>query len=237
IDWLRTMLPQPDGWDGIWERIRIDRDEIVRWVRPDCTAEARELFSTAADVLDRPELRPVAEGMGGWLLGVQDPAGSFPFYRLHSSAPASHQRGAGDDTSGTLYPNDNGKVLELLSLWSQARPAADRLADFLIECQHDDGWFPMGGVDRTGPCFVAWPIAGLARHAAVSGSPRSVEAAARAVEYLGSLQLPDGRMRTTYEVQGGENWRPASSEAAESLRAFSLAHRLLGIDLSARIDG
>src|SRR5699024_4346647 len=57
------------------------------------------------------------------------------------------------------------------------------------------------------------------------------------VEYLGSLQLPDGRMRTTYEVQGGEDWRPASSEAAESLRAFSLAHRLLGIDLSARIDG
>lgn len=237
VGWLTTMLPESDGSAGIWERIRIDRDEVVRWVRPDCTAEARELFAAAADVLDRPELGAVADGLGDWLLGVQNDEGSFPFYRLHDSAPASQQHGANGDTSGTLYPNDNGKVLELLALWQDGRQAADRLADFLASCQNDDGWFPMYGFDRLGPCFVAWPVAGLARHAAVSGSGRSAEAARRAVAYLSSLQLSDGRLRTTYELQQGENWRPVSSEAAEALRAFSLAHRLLGIDLRPQIDG
>lgn len=236
VDWLQTMLPEADGSEGIWERIRIDQDEIVQWVRPDCTAEARELFASAAGPLGRPELAMTAAGLGDWLLGVQNDEGSFPFYRLHESAPASQQHGANHDTSGTLYPNDNGKVLELLTLWPEGRSAADRLAGFLASAQNADGWFPMYGFDRLGPCFVAWPIAGLVRHAAASGDDRSASAARRALDYLTSLQLPDGRMRTTYELQQGENWRPVSSEAAESLRAFSLAHRLLDIDLSAQIE-
>lgn len=240
IDWLTTMLPAADGSRGIWERIRIDVDEVVRWVRPDCTAEARELFATAATVLDRPELAEVADGLGRWLLASQREEGSFPFYIVERAEGSDQPFG---QTSETLYPNDNGKVLELLALWSAAgggpevTAAADRLGSWLAAQQHEDGWFALGGGYWPGPCFVAWPVAGLARYAANGGeaADAAVEACARAVAHLSSLQLPDGRLQTSYEVQQRENWRPASSETAESLRAFALTQRLVGIDVSHQV--
>lgn len=235
IDWLQTMLPAPDGSRGIWERIRIDIDEVVHWVRPDCTAEARALFADAAVTLQRPELGPVADGMGTWLLSAQNEDGSFPFYQLAEPDRPSTL----GQTGATRYPNDNGKVLEMLSLWPDATDGADRLAHHLADNQDEQGGFPMNWGPRLGPCFVAWPAIGLARHAALgtAGAEASRQAALRSIDRLVELQLPDGRLQTSYEIQGRENWRPASSETAETLRAFSLAQRLLGVDLGEQIAG
>lgn len=241
VDWLLTMLPAPDGSRGVWERIRIDIDEIVARVRPDSTAETRELFAAAAPVLNRPELTEIAEGLGSWLLASQADDGSFPFYIVEATEATPNALG---ETGETRYPNDNGKVLELLTLWAgdgdpSVKAAADRLASWLAATQNDEGWFLMQNAHRPGPCFVAWSVVGLARHAAgggpaAAGSRIAVE---RALDHLLSLQLPDGRMQTTYEVQRREDWRPVSSETAETLRAFALSQRLLGIDLTAPIAG
>jgi len=242
IDWLITMLPAADGSDGIWERIRIDVDQVVRWVRPDCTAESRELFARAAEVLGRPELGVIANGLGGWLLANQNADGSFPFYTLEGRDTSDQPFGQG---SLTRYPNDHGKTLELLALWSAAgggdevSSAADRLAGWIIDEQNDEGWFPMDGREWPGPCMVAWPVAGLTRYAANGGaqSAAAADTASRAVSYLTALQQPDGRIRTTYEIHQRENWRPASSETAETLRAFALSQRLLDLDLAPQIAG
>lgn len=242
VDWLVTMMPAADGSRGVWERIRIDVDEVVAKVRPDSTAETRELFAAAAPVLNRPELSMIAEGLGRWLLASQGTDGSFPFYIMEVTEATPNALG---ETGETRYPNDNGKVLELLALWAatdddpEVSAAADRLATWLAGTQNDDGWFLMQGTHRPGPCFVAWSVAGLARHAAGGGAAAegSRVAVERALDHLLSLQLPDGRMRTTYEVQGRENWRPASSETAETLRAFALSQRLVGVDLTEPIAG
>lgn len=242
IDWLTTMLPAADGSEGIWERIRIDVAQVVRWVRPDCTAEARGLFARAAVDLGRPELAVVARGLGSWLLANQHPDGSFPFYTLEGIDTSEQPFGQG---STTRYPNDHGKVLEMLSLWSasgggdEVTAAADRLAAWIAGQQNERGWFPMDAHDWPGPCMVAWPVAGLARHAANGGPGAAVssEAARRSVSYLAELQGSDGRIRTTYEIHQRENWRPASSETSETLRAFALSQRLLDIDLTSQIAG
>ncbi|GAA3116870.1 hypothetical protein GCM10010530_44100 [Kribbella aluminosa] len=235
IRWLITLLPEEDGSAGIWERLRIDQDDaVVRRVRPDCTAETAALLDAAGAVQERPDYGKLAGSMRGWLQCVQRPDGGFPFYELTPAPNGTADDGA---TADLMWPNDNGKVLELLCLGDYPRESTTRLASYLIDNQREDGWFSLDAVDYRGPCFVSWPVVGLARYYASSGDERAAAAVTKAIGYLRSLQCADGRLKTTYEISGTENWRPVSSETAEALRAFALAHRLVGLDTRAEIAG
>lgn len=241
LAWLRTMMPAPDGSQGIWERLRLDMDEPrVFRVRPDCSAEAALLFHRAAEHLDEAEFADIGVRMYEFILGMAREDGSFPFYELVVPAGASTDDGA---SWNLQYPNDHGKLLELLCLLQQRTPhdrfdvTARGIADYLIAGQEEDGSYSLAGVAWPGPCFVAWAVIGLVRYFEYSEDERIRESAIRAIDYLRGQQFPDGRLRTSYEVSGAEAWRPASSETAETLRAFALAQRVLKIDLSQPIAG
>jgi hypothetical protein len=243
ISWLMSMLPEPDGSAGIWERLRLDRDEVVYWVRPDCTSEVANLFGRAAAELGREELGPISDGLLAYVMGMQVESGSFPFYVYRPPVPGVTESVHMGDVR---FPNDSGKTLEALAIEHDRRtdefqlPLADtigRLADYLVERQTPEGWFELEGTRYPGPCFVSWPIIGLTRAYRVTGNDAHRQAVLRATAYLQSLQLDDGRHRTSFEVDGSEAWRPPSSETAEALRAYSVVQRYLDEDLGRHIAG
>jgi hypothetical protein len=231
-------LAQPDGSRGIWERIKIDLNQVVDRVRPDCTAEAWHAFRHAAGLGGRADAGHVADRLLRYLLSRQRPDGAFAFYERTDSTS-----GWQTDTSDSLYPNDNGKTLEMLTYAHRDNPLVvpvdrlARLADFLVGRQDGDGRFLREDGSFAGPCYVTWPVIGLARAFSLTQDGRHRAAALLGVRWLAAQQGDDGRLRTSFELTGAEAWRPASSETAEALRAFALTQRLLGEDLNAQIVG
>jgi len=242
VAWLSTLLAAPDGSQGIWERIKIDLEQVVDRVRPDCTAEAWHAFRHAAGLGAGPNAEPIADHIADhllrYLLSQQRADGAFAFYERTDST-SGWQSG----TSDSLYPNDNGKTLEMLTYAHRDNPGVAsvdrlaRLADFLVDRQSEDGRFLREDGSFAGPCYVTWPVIGLARAFRLTQDGRHRAAALRGVRWLAAQQADDGRLRTSFELTGAEAWRPASSETAEALRAFALTQRLLGEDLNAHIAG
>lgn len=240
ITWLRSMMPAPNGSAGIWERLRLtpdgrDVDEVVYRVRPDCTAEVALLFLRAEEWSGNADLGRIGRRMYDYLLGMGLEDGTFPFYRMVvPEGRTTTDEGIWD----YRYPNDHGKLLELIGfLHDRApRPAFDGVArgilDHLLAGQSDAGWYTLGGRDGSLPCYQAWATIGVIRMYERTSDEALRRSAARAVDYLRSLQGEDGRITTSYEINRKEAWRPASSETAETLRCFSLAHRILGLDLA-----
>lgn len=235
--WLRSMMPEEDGSAGIWERIRIDQDEIVYRVRPDSTAEMVDHLLSSHD----PEDHTRAGRMLDFLLSMQGADGLFPFYRY--LPPVPEFRDAGTEAA-VRFPNDNGKVLEILcdclpvldgSRHDAVAGTIRRLADALSEGQTREGWWELGGITYPGACFVTWPVMGLAKAYRVTGDEAHRHAVERGVERLSRLQLPNGRLRTSWESGRLEPWRPASSETVEAVRAFALAIELAAIRCDAEL--
>lgn len=246
VAWLRTMLPASDGSAGVWERLRLspdgrEVDQVMYRVRPDCSAEVALLFIRCAELLQDPSLRTAGEKMYDYILAMGMPEGTFPFYRL--VVPDGVTTSDPGKTWGILYPNDHGKFLELIGFLQDRVPnerfgdVADGIARHLLEGQSTNAWYGLAGREFREPCFTAWAAIGIIRLYERTQRIDLHESAVRAVSYLQSLQMDDGRMATSYEVTGKEPWRPASSETAESLRVFALAHRILGIDVTDSIAG
>lgn len=243
LSWVRNrMMRHPDRSQGVWERVRIDMNEIQPWVRPDCCCEAAAAFVLRHEITGNRGDLGTARNLLRYALRRQTLRGGFPFYEW---APAEVTVADPDKTGGSLvmWPNDNGKVLEILSRLSPWFPdlpieaAVRRHADFLVATQRPEGFWEINGATYPGTCFVAWPVCGLTAAFGITGDPRLREAALRAVAYMKAHQKPGGRMRTTYEFDQMENWRPASSESAEALKAFAIAHRDLGEDCTAAAGG
>lgn len=241
LSWIENvMFPQPMGTGGVWERIRIDKNANTCWVRSDATAEAAKAFFLRWEKEGNERDREVAHNLLRFLSSLQYPFGPFPFYRYVPEREGMCAEGAAG--GATIWPNDNGKVLGLVCEMAPhfpslaLRAAGTRLGDYFVKTQKSEGWWHLDGTDYPGTCFVCWPLAGLSRLYALTGEARYKESAAKALEYLRSLQLPDGRMRTSYEINGVENWRPASSETAKAVLAFAVAQRSLSIDLGKEMN-
>lgn len=243
VAWLRTMLPEPDGSAGVWERLRLTPDgrdvaEAVYWVRPDCTAEVALLLLRAGERTGDDQLRGIGARLYEYLLGMGLDDGTFPFYRL---TPPAGVPVIDNGIWDYRYPNDHGKLLELLVLLQdcEPRPEFDRVArgilDHFLAGQTADGWYGLAGRADPVPCYQSWATIGVIRMYQRTGDQELLRSATRAVDRLRSLQGADGRIRTSYELCGKEAWRPASSETAEALRCFALAQRILGLDLNPAI--
>ncbi|MCS7222861.1 MAG: terpene cyclase/mutase family protein [Anaerolineae bacterium] len=236
LDWIRReMLPSPDGTRGVYERIRINLDTNSWWVRPDCTIEVARSFGVYGQIRNDETALTLSRNLADWVVGQQRPDGSFPFYRF---LPPNDQITdmAPPEAQETTFPNDQGKIAR--GLWwaylAHGAPryyeAARRVLGFLMAHQATDGAFLTDLEPRyRGACFVIWPVIGLLRGYQITGEYSYRSAAERGLRWLYEHILPDGRMRTSFETAGVEQWRPPSSETAEALKAFSLAYGILRI--------
>lgn len=234
LGWIRReMLPSPDGTRGVYERIRINLNTNSWWVRPDCTIEVARSFGVYGQIRNDEIALTLSCNLANWVVGQQRPDGSFPFYRF---LPPNDQIAdmAPPEAQETTFPNDHGKIAR--GLWwaylaygdPRYYEAARRVLRFLMAHQAADGTFLTDAEPHyRGACFVIWPVIGLLRGYQITGEQLHRTAAERGLHWLYEHILPDGRIRTSFETAGVEQWRPPSSEAAMALKAFSLAYGIL----------
>lgn len=235
-----VMFPRPLGTYGVWERVRINPDVIQYWVRADCTAEAAWAFFQRHRLGGAPSDLEITRNLLRFLQSLQLPYGAFPFYRF---MPPAEEVTDGTAGGHGIWPNDNGKVLEILVRLAREPVLADlrldenalRLAAYFQETMRPEGWWRFDGTDYPGACFVAWPVTAFSRLWEMTGKEEHRAVALSAARCLKSLQRPSGRLTTSYETNRVENWRPPSSETAEALKAFSVAQSCLGEDFDGEI--
>jgi hypothetical protein len=187
----------------------------------------------AADYWNDAHYRDLAIHLADFALTLQRPDGSFPFFRY---APPSdkYPNAVPAEASELTFPNDNGKIgRALLWLWQWSdgdryRSALVRLLDLLAQAQDEAGTFPTHpGMKVAVPCMVIWPTLALLRGGLELGNEAYVAAARRGLTWLQAHILPTGRIRTAYELQQVEDWRPVSSETAMAFKLFAIARQVL----------
>lgn len=235
LAWIENnMLTVFDGYNGMYERIRIDKRIRTNWVRPDGNTELAKLL-TYAELWGEGKARERYERTVDWLQRVQELDersvwyGTFPFYLMDG-----HGEHFGiSRESRNLYQNDNGKILlYMVQIYDRNQDRrildmAERLAGYWTAVQCEEGYFLRKDgrtyEDCKGPCFVLWMGAGLLLLGDRLGKEKYAEAGKRALSYAIGLIRENGRLTTSYELDKCEDWRPASSEAAIALYAFSIA--------------
>ena len=232
MNWIKNHMASFNhaSW-GIYERIRIDENQRVCWVRPDCNSELLNTLELYERVYAKNK-EPYYTNILHWLKNVQntdsDKKGSFNFYFLDGKYA--------DGAAPALFQNDNGKVLyHLGQIYNRTQQneiltMMRDLADFWIPCQTEEGYFYDKNYKTMhcyakGPCFVVWMMMGLYQIWDITKDERYYNTANRALRYcLCSLILED-RIRTSYELEKFEDWRPYSSEAAILLLGLSEAYQ------------
>ena len=225
-----VMLTFDRGYWGVYERIRIDRNERVCHCRPDTSSELARLLWMYEQVTGRSDRRDIYENQIAWLQRIQNENGSFCF-AFADGTPAYY-------TIPTRFPNDNGKVLlNLLALYrcsgdKRLLDMAVKLADYWTENQTDRGNYfsekekQFMGKSFLGPCFGLWMAAGMTDCWKVTRKEKYLASAKKNFEYMRSL-IAGGLMRTSMEQteDPDEFWRPASSENVIALYAFAHAYK------------
>lgn len=237
IHWIQTqMLSFDEGYNGIYERIRIDRHERVCWTRPDCNAEYLRVLYGYRMITHNSQYLELEEKITAFLERIQDTdplsvwKGSFPFFVIDGTIREK-------ETGDSIYQNDNGKVLICLcQMYENTKDSrylsmARSLGDYWIHCQQEDGtWGRKDG--RTmfqcakGPCFVIWMASGMYLLYEQTKNEQYLNSAQKAMKYLISLIREDGSIQTSYELIKMEDWRPLSSETCMSLYALVTAYKV-----------
>ncbi len=236
--WLFSMLVKPDGSLGVYERYRVDKQQINHWVRPDCTMEVARFFHAYGKFCGSQEYVDIAHRMVDYVLSLQREKGyfqgSWPFYRFIPLD--SNEKDIGDlEAQEVTFPNDNGKITERL-VWFYHQTgdevyaqAARRALDYLVAIQSSDGSFSMNDAGDQpalkGVDFVAWPTYALIMGAWYFSDQKLRNAAFKGLNWMHEQITEGGRIRTSYETAHSEGWRPPSSEIASALKAFAFVAR------------
>jgi len=235
MEWIELqMLTFDGGYHGMYERIRINEHIRVNWVRPDCNTELLRTLTEYERITGSDRYAKLAAKIKEWVLRAQDNDplsawhGSFPFFLVEGTTVTESGR--------KLFQNDNGRIMiALLHAYEIDRDprlleSAANVADYWISIQRSEGNFVRKDGKTwelaKGPDFVLWLAAGLLLLHQAAGGEKYKTAALKAYDYLLALQLEDGRLKTSYELELTEDWRPLSSETAKALYSFSVAYRL-----------
>ena len=234
LNWINgQMLTFDQGYYGIYERIRIDQHIRTNWSRPDCNSEYLRVLVNQRERTGKSDGLDLEEKILRWLERTQKVdensvwEGSFPFFVIDGYI-------RDEELGNTVYQNDNGKILvSMCRIYEETGEKrclkiAEKLANFWLKRQLEDGTF--GIIDgrttmqcRKGPCFVQWLAIGYYLLYTITEKATYLQAAEKGMEYLMELILPDGRVKTSYEMIQMEDWRPVSSETAIMLYTLSIA--------------
>jgi hypothetical protein len=242
LTFLRRLLVVPDGSMGIYDRYRIDLQQINHWIRPDFTLEVARLFVAYGQETGNTEYVDMAHRMAKYALTLQRAegwlAGSFPFYQFGPTQPDEADPGEG--VGGATFPHDNGRIADcLIWLYRQTEDeaylnAAQRTLDFLLRIQSEDGTFSRTelGQDQDelkGAEYVARPTLALIWGGMGFRKQEYKDAARKGLIWLQGHTTNDGqgRVLTSFETARTDAWRPPSSETAAALNVFALAARFL----------
>ena len=238
IKWIESqMLSFDRGYWGIYERVRINLNQRVPWVRPDTNAEYTRLLMYYQKLTGDRSKSDVLKHISHWLLGSQnaaaegEAAGSFNFFFIDGSITTTE--------SGRIWQNDNGKILccltDVYTLSGDPAylDAARRLADFWLSVQNGEGYYYAPGVRRLhniakGPCFLLWLMAGMYKMYRVTGERKYLNSGERALSYFDIQLISGGRILTSYQLEKTEDWRPYSSEIAIALLVSSETYAIIG---------
>lgn len=237
MNWINSqMLTFDQGYYGIYERIRIDKHIRTNWSRPDCNAEYLRVLANHQELTGECKYTSLEEKLLSWLERIQQEEeetiwrGSFPFYVIDGYIRE-------EKVGNTIYQNDNGKILiSMCCLYKQRGDKryltiAEKLAAYWMNIQQEDGTYGVRDgrtvVEcRKGPCFVQWLTIGYYYMYEILQKEMYLKAAEKGMEYLMGMILPDGRVRTSYEIIKFEDWRPVSSETGIMLYVLSVAWRI-----------
>lgn len=235
LRWVgEQMLTFDSGTWGVYERIRITKRERVSLCRPDTASEyllAVHLYRKATGSTVYGE---AFDNVLAWLTYARNGSeagvpGGFPFALVDGKKQyVSPDR--------TLYQNDNGKIISnLLEIYRDTKDArllepALSAAEFWLQAQRPDGSFLEGehvNHDAHSPFSVLWMLRAMYDCYQVTADARYLTAAERALELAGSF-FDGGRLRTAYELERCENWRPVSSENYIGLLNFCAGYLVSG---------
>ena len=232
IEWIKRQMCtfNKASW-GIYERIRIDENQRVCWTRPDCNAEFlyvldlnKQLNGESNEEYFKNILRWLLSKQNDEKSGEQD--GSFYFYFLDGCIL--------EDGGKVFYQNDNGKVLySLLNLKGieercKLLEACRKLADYWVKNQNEQGYYLNTQVKEMhalakGPCFVGWMLMGMYKLFSIVKEDKYLQSGRKALRYLIDNIILETRIRTSYELEKFEAWRPYSSEVSILLYALTVA--------------
>ena len=236
LEWIKKqMLTFDDGAWGVYERIRVSKNERVSLCRPDTASEyllAVHLYRKATGntaVYDR-EFKNVF----GWLERSRngyesEQPGGFPFALLDGKKQYTC-------ADSTLYQNDNGKIISnLIEIYRDTHDerllkVALASGEFWLKTQRVDGSFIDGekvNGDAHSPFSVLWMMRAMYDCYDITRDDRYLVAADRAFA-LALTFFEGGRVKTAYELEHCENWRPVSSENYIALLAFCSSYLTRG---------
>lgn len=232
FNWIeKEMLTFNRGSWGIYERIRIDQNERVCLSRPDTASEFLVAVNGYRKFIKTNKYDVVFENVFKWLFFVQNTNeqvdGSFCFAFIDGNKTYACDQ--------SLYQNDNGKILiNLLSLYEENGDKryfdmAKSLANFWVSIQREDGCFHNDDIKilqifPKAPCFVMWMMAAMFQAYKVFEEEKYLIAGKKAFRYIKSC-IKNGRLLTSFEIEGTENWRPVSSENVIAIYTFAHAYR------------
>jgi squalene cyclase len=227
LDWITCrMLVVPDGSKGVYERVRIDLNELTTWVRPDCNTEVCRVLALYNKTVDAQYLQ-LYENILNWVLQTQDTNmsselyGSFPFY---ITAPRD---GGKAFTEEFRWANDNGKIIsafvDLYNLLGDKAllDAALKGTVYWKKNQVNDGTFKPEILK--GVCFTAWMCNAFLQCHQATRDESLIPTIKKGIDWILSKQLNSGRFLTSFETANIENWRPVSSEQAIAVYLLSRA--------------
>lgn len=228
LNWMiDNMLVAPDGSKGVYERVRIDLNEITTWVRPDCNAEISRVLAVYNGTVE-PKYLQLYKNILNWVLQTQNSDsnselyGSFPFY---VTAPRD---GSEPFIEEFRWANDNGKILSVfIDLYNLTGDktlldAALKGTVYWKKSQVDDGTFKPETLK--GVCFTSWMTNAFLQCYEATGDESLVPVIEKGMGWILSKQLDSGRFLTSFETANNENWRPVSSEQAIAVYLLSRAN-------------
>lgn len=229
LDWIeRDMLSYDRASYGLYERIRTDVNLRVPRMRPDTATEFLRVAYDYKEAFGSEKYDDIYENLVKWLEKVQnkkeeDDNTAFAFFFVDGDRNMK--------SPNWLYPNDNGKIiLNLATLYMQTGDErllrmADKSAKFWLYMQGDDGFY---NPSMRTPCMTMWMMAGMLAIYKATGNEAYKKSAYSALDYVKAHFIKDGRVLSSYEINGSECWRTVASENMIALTTYALCYKLTG---------
>jgi uncharacterized protein YyaL (SSP411 family) len=226
LNWIeRDMLSYDRASSGVYERLRTDLNLRVPRMRPDTATELMRTIHSYKTAYGENKYDDIYENLVKWLMKVQNTKGddgntAFAFYFVDGDRKMP--------SPNWLYPNDNGKIiLNLATLYMETGDErllkmADESGKFWVYMQGENGYY---NPSMPTPCMTMWMMAGMLALYKATGNEAYKKSAYSALDYVKAHFIKDGRVLSSYEIDGSECWRTVASENIIAITTYALCYK------------